>query len=117
MIFSLVSKKTTQYAYSHLGTGYCSDWVHLPEGKYPDRLSADNVFYDADPVQECMNRCLDAYGKAGVKASTADGKIGNQAFYLKSNGGCACAIGDCSSRVSSGYESYAIISARSSFGF
>ena len=101
---------STVYSYSHLGTGYCSDWVYLPEGAYPDRLNPDDELYDADPVQECLNRCLDAYVEAGTSTSTVDSTIGNQAFYLKSNGRCACATGDCSSLVSSEYESYAIIS-------
>ena len=111
MVFSSASTTTTKYTYSYIGTGYCSDWVYLPEGGYPERLNADNTLYDADSIQECLNRCLGAYGEAGARASTAGGKVGNQAFYLNSNAGCACAVGDCSSKVSdSGFKSYAIIS-------
>ena len=106
MIFSLVS---ITYTYSHLGTGYCSDWVYLPEGGYPGRLNAGDKDYDADPIQECMNRCLGQYEETGERASTAGGEVGNEAFYLKSDDGCACAIGDCSSLAHSGYESYEII--------
>ena len=109
MIFFLVS---TEYIYSHLGTGYCSDWVYLPEGGYPDRLDAGDEDYDADPIQECMNRCLGHYEEIGERASTAGEEVGDEAFYLKSDDGCACAIGDCSSLktgASDGYESYEII--------
>ena len=75
MFMFLVSTTTT---YKHLGTGYCSDYVYLPKaGEYPDRLQPGNALHDADPIQECLNRCL--------HASTDEEDIGNQAFYLNSD--------------------------------
>ena len=111
MTFSLVPTMTTVYTYSHLGTGYCRDWVYLPEGGYPDRLGPNDALYDSDPIQECLNRCLGVYGEAGARTSKVGGNIGNQAFYLRSDSRCACAIGDCKSLVSNDYVaiSYAII--------
>ena len=99
----------TDFTYNHLGAGYCSDYAYLPEGGYPARLSPGKALYDADPIKECLNRCLNA--------STFDAtNVGNQAFYLKSGSKCACAADDCSSlkpkfpkRESSGYDSYEII--------
>ena len=106
-ILSLVSTAITQYTYSLLGDGYCEDWVYLPEGSYPARLNADNALHDTNAIQECLNRCLGAYGKTG--AGTSGGKIGNEAFYVKPNGGCACAVGNCNKLSTGSYESYAII--------
>ena len=106
----LVPTTTTDYTYKLLGTGFCTDWIFLPEGGYPPRFSPDDAFYEADPIQECLNRCVDANRKSGADTSTIGGTIGNQAFYLNSNSRCACAIGDCNSLVSSGYASYKIIS-------
>ena len=112
MTFSLVSTTTTGYTYSHIGTGYCSNWVYLPEGGYPKRLGPNDALYDSDPIQECLKRCLAVYGEAGARTSKVGGKIGNQAFYLNSDSLCACAIGECKSLYSSGMEaeSYMIIS-------
>ena len=98
--------------YERLGGGYCSDWVYLPEGAYPPPLDLDNPLYDADPVAECMKRCLAAVGQG-----TRGGGIGDQAFYVKwiwsgdeQVQGCACSSGTCSSRAGSAnlYESYGI---------
>ena len=108
MILSLVSTKITEYGYKSLGDGYCGDWVYLPEGSYPALLNAGNQLYDADRKKECLNRCLVAYGKNGK--STSGGKIGKQAFYVNSDDGCACAVGECSARHGTGYASYEIIS-------
>ena len=82
-----------------LGDGYCSDWRYLPEGAYPARFDSFSPLYDADPVQECMKRCLDAVGLNGID---------NQAFYLNSAGRCACSTGTCSSRHGGAYRSYKI---------
>ena len=82
--------------------------MYLPEGGYPAPLNVGDALHDFNCVKECMNRCMNAYGKD--EASTSGGKIGNKAFYVKSNGGCACAVGDCRWRGSGGYVSYAIIS-------
>ena len=107
MNLSLVPTVTV-YGYESLGTvEYCGDYVYLPEGSYPALLNDDDELYDADRKKECLNRCLDAYGE-----STSGKKIGNQAFYVKSNGDdrCACAVGDCKRRVAGGYDSYKITS-------
>ena len=106
MIFALASTEIAGYKYSELGIGYCRDYVYLPEGGYPDRFNAGEDLYDPSPIQECLNRCMDAYGQDGASS----GKIGNQAFYLYANSKCACATGDCNARSSSGsYKSYEII--------
>ena len=107
MVLSLIPTTFTGFRYSSLGDGFCEDWVYLPEGSYPPRLNADNELHDSNAIQECLNRCLGAYGEDG--AGTSGGKIGNDAFYMSSNGGCACAVGFCSSLVPGPYESYAII--------
>ena len=96
MIFSLALEHT----YSELGSGYCSDYIYLPEGSYPDRLNVGNALYDSDPIQECLNRCM---------AASVGGTVGNEAFYLNSAKKCACAKGDCSSLKGSGYDAYQII--------
>ena len=107
----LADDSYAEYTYEHLGTGYCSDWINLPGPEsYPPRLQPSDALYDADPRQECLNRCLDVHGQDGSKTSTVGGTIGNKAFYLKSDGRCACAIKDCSSlKTSESYESYEII--------
>ena len=111
----LSSTTYTEYTYTHLGPGFCGDWIYLPEGGYPARLISDDALYDADPIQECLNRCLDANGEAG-QASTENGgtgTIGNRAFYLSTENKCACAISDCSSLTPDpNYASYAIISGK-----
>ena len=81
----------TKYRYTLLETlKYCGDYVYLPEGSYPALLNVGDELYDSDRKQECLNRCLDAYGE---NPST----IGYQAFYVKAHGDdrCACAVGDC----------------------
>ena len=106
MIFSLASDANNEFKYSLLGDGYCEDYVYLPEGSYPARLNSGNKLHDDDPKQECLNRCLGAYISG---AGTSGRKIGYKAFYVRPNGGCACAIGDCSTRLAGHYDSYEII--------
>ena len=133
VIFSLVPATNIGYTYSLIGTGYCSDYVSLPSSGlnvYLLRLNADDPLFDSDPIQECMNRCLYDYGKAGLAWSTSrQGKnlaywqaksgaanIGSKAFFLNTNNRCSCAIGDCSYRYASGpqsYQAYAMISGNS----
>ena len=92
------------YTYKHLGTGYCSEYAYLLEGKYPDRLEDNHVSYDDDPIQECLNRCLaDSVSEKNVN------DIGNEAFYLDSDDKCACSKGGCSTQSGSGYDAYKII--------
>ena len=94
------------------GTGYCKDYVYLPEGGYPSLLDQLDPLYDKNRIKECMNRCLYAssQGLAGSKGAV-DTTIREHAFYIKqSNQGCACSSGDCSDRTSSGYTSYYIAS-------
>ena len=96
------------YGYSLIGQGYCGDYTYLPDGKYPERLNAGKASYDSDPIKECLNRCLDSYGK-----NTGQGKIGNQGFYLRSSDSrCACAIGACTLTSSKKYLSYKISSGK-----
>ena len=102
MFMFLVSTTTT---YKHLGTGYCSDYAYLPKGtpsqpNYPHRLEPGHASHDADPIQECLNRCM---------AASVGGTVGNEAFYLNSAKKCACAKGDCSALKGSGYDAYQII--------
>ena len=83
-----------------LGQGYCQDWRYLPEGGYPGRLPTSSPMYNADHRTECMNRCLNAVGQ---------NEIGNQAFYTRTSGQCACSQGACASLSNSGsYRSYHI---------
>ena len=84
-------------SYESLGSGYCSDYKYLSEGGYPAPLPSDHPLYNADPVQECLNRCY------------ADTQVGTDAFYLNDADQCACAKGSCSNRVvDSKYTSYAM---------
>jgi hypothetical protein len=71
--------------YWSIGAGYCSDWEYLPEGAYPDLLQPSQPLYNADRVEECLNRCVDAYPNT-------------IAFYVKLTDGnkCACSSGACS---------------------
>ena len=95
------------------GTGYCKDYVYLPEGGYPSLLGQLDPLYDKNRIKECMNRCLYAssQGLAGSKGAV-DTTIREHAFYIrKSDQGCACSSGICNDRkASSGYTSYYIIS-------
>ena len=103
-------------SYEILGYGYCKDYVYLPEGAYPARLSPNDLLYDIDPIIECKNRCLDANGKSGgVDAHGRSAEyniISNQAFFIQnSDKQCACSSGTCSERVgaaSTTYTSYKI---------
>ena len=50
------------FEYVSVGFGYCqSDIRHLLEANYPSLLSQNRRLYDSDRVQECMNRCMQAY--------------------------------------------------------
>ena len=70
--------------YWSIGAGYCSDWKYLPEGAYPDLLQPSQPLYNADRVEECLNRCVDAYPNT-------------TAFYVRTNDNkCACNSGACS---------------------
>ena len=82
--------------YWSIGAGQCSDWKYLPEGAYPDLLQPSQPLYNADRVEECLNRCVDAYPNS-------------IAFFVRTNGKkCACYTGACSGdRVAkSKYHSY-----------
>ena len=79
--------------------------MYLPEGDFPARLTTDNPLYHIDPIMECYNRCLDAYGQ-----SVSGGVISNKAFVLRDiDELCACSSGSCDSRPGSGYTSYKMI--------
>jgi len=80
--------------FTHGGTGYCSDWRYLPEGGYPARLDSN-----ADPLQECAERC--------TTAADADPVYSTTAFYVRNNDQhCACSSGTCSSVQGYGYTAY-----------
>ena len=102
----------SNWHYEKIGVGYCnSDWVYLPEGSYPDRLTENDDFYDFDAIRECMNRCLNAYENsiAGAIGKNGDTTIGNQAFFIRSSDlHCACAQSDCPSQTSTDYISYSM---------
>ena len=83
-----------QPTYSDIGPGFCSDWVYLPEGGYPARLADTERLNNADPIQECMNRCLDVVGASGADSASGAG-ISNQAFYVRDGESCACSSGSC----------------------
>ena len=91
--------------YEYLEIGYCSDYKYLPEGAYPARLDEMHALYSPDPIQECMNRCLDAYPSS-------------QAFFTKAGEECSCSSGSCSTRTESStlYESYKIVSTAAACG-
>lgn len=96
--------------YSSIGPGYCSDWAYLPEGGYPPRLAETEPLNDADPIQECMNRCLNVVGTAGATSAAAGAVISNQAFYVRDGERCACASGPCESQDGgANYHSYRIV--------
>tara|TARA_Y100000389_G_C17471054_1_gene530954 strand:- start:6012 stop:17054 length:11043 start_codon:yes stop_codon:yes gene_type:complete len=62
----------------------CNSFHYLtPDGLFEPRLAPGDPLYDADPAQECANRCLDVHPDT-------------QAIILQvSDSGCACAIGPC----------------------
>jgi hypothetical protein len=102
--------------YSRIGTGYCSDWVYLPEGGYPPLLTTTSPLYSADRVRECMNRCQDAAGQNGQRAA-GDPVIGNDNFYVRKSDfrcGCAaessaaCTLSSSSSAYHSLYDAYTV---------
>ena len=74
------------------GNGYCSDVRYLPEGGYPPRLDMGSPMYNADPVAECMNRCLNAVGAMDSSSFRA---IRDRAFYVNAAGACGCSAGGC----------------------
>lgn len=78
--------------YQELGAGYCADWAYLPEGGYPPRLDMGSPMYNADPVAECMNRCLNAVGAMDSSSFRA---IRDRAFYVNAAGACGCSAGGC----------------------
>tara|TARA_B110001452_G_scaffold136564_1_gene113519 strand:+ start:63 stop:1124 length:1062 start_codon:yes stop_codon:yes gene_type:complete len=46
---------------------YCEEYFYLPaSGGYPPRLSARDELYNADPAQECANRCLHEFADLSV---------------------------------------------------
>jgi len=99
------------YYYVHIGKGFCSDWVYLPIGSYPDYLTPQDPLYDADRLRECMNRCLEsshlgALGYVGEHTRN----ISSDAFYvLMPSQKCGCSSGICKTqKPSSGFESYRI---------
>jgi hypothetical protein len=71
--------------YWSIGAGYCADYKYLPVGSYPDLLQPSQPLYNADRVEECLNRCVDAYPNT-------------IAFFVKLIDGnkCACSSGACS---------------------
>ena len=87
--------------YNALGSGYCCDWLYLPEGGYPALLTSSSPLYSADRAQECLNRCIAAFEPATYNPI--------RAFYLRdSDQRCACASSGCTSLCSSvsAYTSY-----------
>lgn len=98
-----------QPTYSDIGPGFCSDWVYLPEGGYPARLADTERLNNADPIQECMNRCLDVVGASGADSASGAG-ISNQAFYVRDGESCACSSGSCGTQSGgANYHSYRIV--------
>lgn len=76
-------KMSQGYEFASVAFGLCDDQQHLPEGAYPPLLSPQRRLYDDDRVQECMNRCLDAYP-------------GTKGFSVRvSDHGCTCSSGNC----------------------
>lgn len=70
-------------SYVEIGKGYCNTWKYLPEGGYPPLLPESSPLYSADRIQECKNRCLDAYSKDSSYCTTA--------FYIRTEDQhCAC---------------------------
>lgn len=103
----------TDPTYELLGPGWCSDWSYLPEGGYPPRLDIDDPLARADPLAECMLRCLSLVGSTGVSHSGASptGEITADYFYVNGAGRCGCSTGvnGCSLTGSPPYNSYRIV--------
>ena len=99
------------YSYVHIGQGFCSDWVYLPIGSYPDHLTPQDPLYDADRLRECMNRCLESshLGTLGAQGERTR-NISSDAFYvLMPSQKCGCSSGICKTQEpSSVFESYRI---------
>ena len=93
--------------YRLIGGGYCRRPVALPDvGSRPPLLYPSNpnhTLADADPVAECMNRCVAAFDdimEGGVRA-----------FYVMADAGssygrCQCIEGGCSYVEDSKYTAY-----------
>ena len=102
MFFHLANK----FRYAIAGTGYCDDFIYLPEGQFPPLLTKTSALYSEDRLRECMNRCIDAKGSIGY-GSSGDARIDDQAFYIRKKGqNCACSTGTCTTRWDFGYLSY-----------
>jgi hypothetical protein len=97
--------------YELIGMGWCASWKYLPEGGYPPHLSDSDPLYDADRVQECMNRCL----AAGQEDYSTEG------FYIRNSDstcGCAQPGRTCDDRtLHGGFTSYKIGRAMESSAF
>ena len=98
-----------EYSYKKIGTGYCTDWVYLPEGGYPGFLpSSDSLSVPEDRIEECMLRCLSLKDQNGANGNSGNKKIADKAFYVNSKNKCACSSGSCNP-TGSGYVSYKIV--------
>lgn len=90
-------KMSQGYQYASISAGSCVDSQYLPEGAFPPLLDSSRRLYDNDRVQECMNRCLDAYP-------------GTKGFYIRvSDEACACSSGTCDQQsVDSTFQTFHI---------
>lgn len=67
------------------GPSYCSNYIYLPEGKYPQRLNFWHWLRSDDPEQECMQRC--------THAAAMSSSYSARYFWLTHGTRCGCAIG------------------------
>ena len=105
-----VSSEITKYSYEKVGTGYCDDWLSLPEGINPAFLpSSNSLGVPTDRLEECMKRCLAAVGKTGKTGAGHGNRIADKAFYVNKANKCGCSSGTCTPNGSSHYTSYKII--------
>ena len=103
------SHKLTEYSYQMIGTGYCKDWVYLPEGGYPGFLpESDSLSVPEDRIEECLMRCLSLVGQNGKAGANNKKLIANQAFYVNNKKQCACSSGSCPLTADKNLVSYKI---------
>lgn len=56
---------TLSYEYVEVGVGQCTHPAYLMVGDFPELLDSSDPLFDADPIRECMNRCLNEVGESG----------------------------------------------------
>jgi len=63
--WTVYTYEPTITSYSLIGSGYCSDYIYLPEemgGEYPPMQPEGSDFYNENRLLECANMCDYAYG-------------------------------------------------------